>query len=80
MPREHTFTHAELTDMFPDGIPVSVLLVIERAELAPIAKNAIIREISKEQNPSPAVRYARFQTLRTGHGRFSVEGCVQKGA
>ena len=56
MPRERTYSHAALQRMFPAGIPLSVLMIVDRAELEPCAKNRLIDEIVKEHNPPPAVR------------------------
>lgn len=64
MPRERTFSHAELVKMFPDGLPVSVIMIVDREELTPAAKNAIITEIQSDmcRAKAEALRKAKVKT------------------
>lgn len=50
------YTNSDLRRMFPSGVPLSALLVLQREELSMEAKHLIIDELAKEFNPPPALR------------------------
>lgn len=45
---ERTYSHAQLSQMFPKGVPISVCMVVNRPELTARAKNRIIDEMVED--------------------------------